>query len=85
MSLSRVRRIRDPRRRAEAAADLLREREAEVKGEITTIRGVRDDAANEMLRVKKDGQFLYRPVDVARALKISRASVAERFPHARSR
>jgi hypothetical protein len=85
MTLSRVRRIRDPRRRAEAAAELLRHREQETKAEIDTIRAVRDKAAREMLTIKDGDDWKYRPADVAKALSITRASVAQRFPHARDR
>lgn len=85
MSLSRITRIKDPRRRAEAAADYLRKRESEAKGELSQIRKVRDDAARAMLDEHADGKWRYRPADVARALDISRASVAERFPHAKKR
>lgn len=85
MTLSRVRRIRDPRRRAEAAADLLKRREAETKTEIDTIREVRDDAARAMLATKTNGKYVYKPADVARTLGISRASVAQRFPHKKDR
>lgn len=86
MNLSSVRRIRDPQRRAAAAADLLRQREAAVKTEIAKIRKARDDAARSMLSARgEEGQFMYRPADVARTLGISRASVSERFPHSRDR
>lgn len=85
MTLSRVRRIRDPRRRAEAAAELLTHREKETKRELDTIRKIRDDAARTMLRTKVDGRYVYRPADVARTLGISRAYVAQKFPHAKDR
>ena len=85
MALSRITRIKDPRKRAEAAADYLRKREGEAKDELSQIRQIRDDAARAMLDEAADGKWKYRPADVARALDMSRASVAERFPHAKQR
>lgn len=79
MSLSRIRRIADPRRRAAAAADYLADREAATKKEIATIRDVRDKAARDMLALKDDDGWVYRPADVARTLGMARASVSERF------
>jgi hypothetical protein len=80
VSLSRIRRITDPQRRASAAAEYLHAREAAVKKEIATIRSVRDKAAKDMLALKDDtGRWVYRPADVGRTLGITRASVSERF------
>jgi hypothetical protein len=80
MSLSRIRRIVDPATRAHAAAEYLRVREAKTDAELAEIRGVRDDAAWQMLNTVDDtGKHLYRPADVGRTLGISRAAVAQRF------
>lgn len=79
MALSQIRRIKDPQRRAAAAAEYLAERERVTKKEIATIRDVRDKAARAMLATRDGDRWKYRPADVARTLGITRASVAERF------
>jgi hypothetical protein len=79
VSLSKIRRIKDPRRRAAAAAEYLHEREQVAKTEIATIRDVRDKAARDMLAARDGDRWAYRPADVARTLGITRASVSERF------
>lgn len=87
MSLATIKRIKDPELRARRAAALLVKRQAEVKREIDEIRRVRDAAGNEMLKTRdtKTGKWAYRPADLARAMGMTRASVAERFPHAKVR
>lgn len=84
-SLATIRRIKDPKLRAERAAELLAKRQDQVDREIADIRKVRDQAGREMLKVRKNGKWVYRPADLARAMGMTRASVAERFPHAKSR
>lgn len=80
MSLSKIRRITDPERRAREAAKYLRQREAKADAELAEIRAVRDDAGWVMLGTvnPKTGKQ-YRPADLARTLGISRAGVAQRF------
>lgn len=79
MGLARIRRISDPRRRAEAAAEYLAKRVDETKHELDEIRDERNEAAWEMLALHEDGQWVYRYADVSRALGLSRATVSEQF------
>ena len=76
-SPSALRNIKDPQRRALAAAKEFRRR-AEAAEEVRT---VRDEAAEEMLtaRTEDGGRYLYRPVDVANAIGVTRAAIAKRF------
>lgn len=77
-TLAEVRAIPDAEARARAASELLRERETETTAELDVIRRLRDDAARAMLDAGA------RPADVARAMGVSRAAVAQRFgPSAR--
>jgi len=80
VSLSQIRRIRNPERRAAEANEYLRAQEAASKRDLARIREVRDKAAREMLAMKdEDGAWVYRPADVARTLKMTRPSVSQRF------
>ena len=86
MALSRITRIADPRRRAEAAAEYLRRRETATRKELASIRKVRDAAVDKMLDEKTPaGAWQYKAADVARAIGVARSSVSERFPKARAR
>lgn len=81
-SLSRLRTIKDPERRAQASAVELARREAVV----ADVRVVRDAAVAEMLAATDAaGRFRYRPVDVATAIGVTRAAVAKRFTRAAAR
>jgi len=79
VSLSKIRRVNDPRKRASQAAAYLKERERITHIELAKIRDLRDTAAREMLALTEDGKPKYRPADVARTIGVTRAAVAQRF------
>lgn len=72
-TLRQVQAIKDPTRRATAAAELLRVETAE----LGKIAAVRDDAARAILAAGGTGS------DVARALGVTRTAIGKRFPEAK--
>ena len=79
-SLSQVRNIRDPRRRAVAAQQHLEEMVVKQEQQVAESRKVRDEAVHEMLDLRdKDGNKVYRQADVSRELGLSRSAIAQRF------
>lgn len=69
LTLSHIKRIKNPQRRAESASKFLTER----TNDLDKVRDVRDDAARAMFDAG------YTAADVARALGVTRTAVARRF------